>query len=179
MARSSQGLKHMIFIGVGANLPTNLFPSPLETCRAALDAINTLSAVRVMAQSRWFKSAPVPVSEQPWFINGVARLETDLSPIELLRVLHTVEADFGRVRTRRNAPRVLDLDLLAFHALKISNADVEIPHPRLHHRAFVLLPLADLAPDWIHPVTGETLADLVANLPKDQVCRPLNEVNVK
>jgi 2-amino-4-hydroxy-6-hydroxymethyldihydropteridine diphosphokinase len=96
----------------------------------------------------------------------------------LLDVLHTIEAHFGRVRTVANAPRVLDLDLLAFGDL-VTGADEEgweelhLPHPRLENRAFVLLPLADVAPDWVHPQTGQTVAEMVAQLPSDQVCRSL------
>ena len=163
----------MILIGIGANLPSNRFGGPRDTCAAALAALNALTGVRVVAKSRWFESAPVPASDQPWFINGVARVETELSPAKLLDALHAIEADFGRVRAERNAPRVLDLDLLAYDKVLISDGEVEIPHPRLHERAFVLLPLGDVAPDWVHPAMGQKLRDLAAKLPKDQVCRPL------
>lgn len=163
----------MILIGIGANLPSDTHTMPLDTCKAALAALDAIKGVRVAQVSRWFESAPVPVSDQPWFVNGVARVETDLSPADLLRVLHDVEAEFGRVRGERNAPRVLDLDLLAYDDVLVSGADIEIPHARLHKRAFVVLPLGDIAPDWVHPALGQKLKDLAAKLPQDQICRPI------
>lgn len=165
-----------ILIGVGANLSSDRFGTPLEACEAALKALNTANGVRVAARSRWFKSAPVPMSDQPWFINGVARVETELSPLALLDTLHAIEASFGRVRTVPNAPRVLDLDLLAYGEVVLGEADeggARIPHPRLESRAFVVLPLNDIAPDWVHPVSGRNLAKMMAELSPDQVCRPL------
>lgn len=172
----------MIFIGIGANLPSATHATPLAACVAAVAALDAAEGVRVLGVSRWFESAPVPVSDQPWFINGVAQIETDLSPAALLELLHGIEIGFGRVRGMRNAPRVLDLDLLAYDDVLISGAgsvsdsvsDMEIPHARLHQRAFVVLPLSDLAPNWVHPALGKKLKDLAAKLPKDQICRPIS-----
>lgn len=171
--------KHLIqgpiLIGIGANLASESFGSPQDACKAALTALNETPGVRVTAQSRWFESQPVPISDQPWFINGVAEVETNLSPQVLLDTLHTIEANFGRVRTVQNAPRVLDLDLLAYGNEIITaggEGGAEIPHPRLSDRAFVLLPVGDIAPFWVHPLTDRTLAEMVAELPQDQVCRP-------
>ena len=164
-----------ILIGIGANLPSERFGLPQDACKAALTALNETPGVRVTSQSRWFESQPVPISDQPWFINGVAEVETNLSPQALLDTLHTIEANFGRVRTVQNAPRVLDLDLLAYgDEIMTAGGDggAEIPHPRLSGRAFVLLPIGDIAPLWVHPHTGRTLAEMVAELPQDQVCRP-------
>jgi 2-amino-4-hydroxy-6-hydroxymethyldihydropteridine diphosphokinase len=128
----------------------------------------------VVDRSRWYETAPVPVSDQPWYVNGVARIETDLEPAELLARLHAVEADFGRVRSIRNAPRLVDLDLLAYDDRVIDgDGGLELPHPRLHERAFVLLPLADLAPGWRHPRMLRTVEELIAALPPDQVAQPL------
>jgi len=163
----------MIFIGIGANLPSTTHATPLAACVAAVAALDASAGVRVLSVSRWFESAPVPASDQPWFINGVARIETELSPAGLLELLHGIETGFGRVRGERNAPRVLDLDLLAYDDVLISGTGIEIPHARLHQRAFVVLPLSDLAPDWVHPALGKKLKDLAAKLPKDQICRPI------
>ena len=165
-----------ILIGVGANLSSDRFGTPREACEAALEALSAVGGVRVAARSRWFKSAPVPASNQPWFINGVVRVETELSPLALLDTLHAIEASFGRVRTVPNAPRVLDLDLLAYGAEVIGAAGEGgacIPHPRLESRAFVVLPLNDVAPDWVHPVSRRSMTQMLAELPQDQVCRPL------
>lgn len=165
-----------ILIGVGANLSSERFGAPFAACEAALKALNTANGVRVVARSRWFKSAPVPISDQPWFINGVARVETQLAPLALLDTLHAIEATFGRVRTVPNAPRVLDLDLLAYGDAVIGEmgeGGACIPHPRLESRAFVVLPLNDVAPDWVHPVSHRSVPQMMAKLPEDQVCQPL------
>ena len=115
----------------------------------------------------------MPVSDQPWFVNGVIAVETLLSPEELLGLLNEVEAEFGRTRKIRNEARILDLDLIAYDDRIMTGPEGPIlPHPRAHERAFVLLPLADIDPDWRHPVTGAAVADLIASLPNDQRAEP-------
>ncbi|MCB2101133.1 MAG: 2-amino-4-hydroxy-6-hydroxymethyldihydropteridine diphosphokinase [Rhodobacterales bacterium] len=156
-----------ILVAVGANLPHPRHGPPLATCRAALAALEG-AGVALVARSRWYRTAPVPVSDQPWYVNGVAAVETALDPRALLALLHAVEADFGRVRAERNAPRILDLDLLAHGDTVLPGPDLILPHPRLHERAFVLLPLADVAPRWRHPVLGRTVAEMIAALPEGQ-----------
>ena len=162
-----------ILIGIGANLPSDRFGPPIKACEAAIEALSTLEGVSIVARSSWYESEPVPKSDQPWYINGVAVVETDLEALDLLAKLHEIEAEFGRVRTVPNAPRVLDLDLLAYGAEILDAAHAHVPHARMEGRAFVLMPLADVAPDWVHPKTGRALKDLMAELPADQVCRPL------
>lgn len=164
----------MILVGIGANLPSGQYGSPLAACRAAVTTLPE-AGIRVVAWSRWYESAPVPESDQPWYVNGVVQVETDLSPSGLLDRLHGIESAFGRVRGSRNAPRVLDLDLLAYGDVVTEGAGngLILPHPRLHERAFVLLPLAELAPDWRHPALGNSVGQLIAALPPGQVARPL------
>ena len=112
----------------------------------------------------------MPVSDQPWYINGVANVTTELSPSLLLRLLHEVEDKFGRVRRVRNEARVIDLDLLAYNDSVSAASDVPVlPHPRLQERAFVVLPLLEIAPEWQHPVTGVTGRDLLTGLRPGQV----------
>lgn len=164
----------MILIGIGANLPSARYGTPVQTVEAALAALDTHNDARVLRRSRWFESAPVPMSDQPWYVNGACIVETNLDAKGLLQVLHDIEADFGRVRAEKNAARVLDLDLLAYDNLVSGDAEgFNVPHPRLHERAFVLLPLRDLAPGWTHPGTGTSLDVLIAALPGDQVARPM------
>lgn len=163
----------MIFIGIGANLPSS-FGTTRETCERAVAALAT-AGLRIVARSRWYETAPMPTSDQPWYVNGVVAVETDVNPTELLQILHEIEARFGRVRRIRNEARVLDLDLLAYDDRVASDPTAApiLPHPRLRERAFVLLPLAELAPDWRHPETGERIDALIARLDPSQQTRIL------
>ena len=166
--------RHSIFIGIGGNLPHPAYGSPQRTLEAALDELRRRS-VRVLRVSPWYRTAPVPASYQPWFANAVAEVATDLPADSLLAVLHAVERDFGRVRTVPDAPRLIDLDLLDYKG-EISaggQGKATLPHPRMRDRAFVLRPLADLAPYWRHPTTGTPIKALLTALPADQVIDPL------
>jgi 2-amino-4-hydroxy-6-hydroxymethyldihydropteridine diphosphokinase len=130
--------------------------------------------IQVVARSRWYESAPVPISDQPWFVNGVVAIETGLTPERLLAELHDIERSFGRVRREVNAARVIDLDLISYgDMVRAGSAGPVLPHPRLKDRAFVLLPLADIAPGWRHPATHERLADMIKALPSGQTIRPI------
>src|SRR5439155_4073407 len=110
----------------------------------ALGAIEA-QGVRISARSGWYWSEPVPRSDQPWFVNAVASLATPLPAPDLLAVLQAIETRFGRVRGARNAARVLDLDLLDYEGKVADTATLVLPHPRLHERPFVLVPLAEIA----------------------------------
>ena len=162
-----------ILVGIGANLESARFGAPRDTVEAALAALPP-AGIAVLARSRWFESAPVPLSDQPWYVNGVASVASALPPRELLDRLHAIEAEFGRVRLVRNEARILDLDLLAYGTVVAAEAGgLVLPHPRLAERAFVLLPLADIAPDWRHPATGLDLPAMLAKLPPGQTVRPV------
>ena len=159
-----------LLIGLGANLTPDGYASPREGCIAAVSALAD-EGVHLSALSHWYESAPVPISDQPWYLNAAAEATTELDAASTLAALHHIERRFGRVRTERNAARVLDLDLLDFAGM-VSNAhDLALPHPRLHERAFVLLPLGELCPDWVHPVSGIAIQDLIAMIPADQQIR--------
>lgn len=160
-----------ILIALGANLPSPRFGAPRATLEAALAAI-AAKGVRIIRRSSWWESEPVPASDQPWYVNGVAAVATTLEPVALLRLLHGVEAEFGRIRGARNEARLLDLDLLAYGDRRREGPEPPLlPHPRLADRAFVLLPLAEVAPDWCHPVSRETVRQLIARLPAGQKIR--------
>ena len=164
----------MILIALGANLDHPRYGPPRETLDAALEALQQ-SGVAILGRSRWFRSAPTPPSDQPWFVNAVASAETSLSPADLLAKLHEIEAGFGRVRHRANEARVLDLDLLAYHDRESAPGESPIlPHPRLAERAFVVLPLAEVAPDWRHPVSGLSAAEMANRLDPAETAEPLD-----
>jgi 2-amino-4-hydroxy-6-hydroxymethyldihydropteridine diphosphokinase len=162
-----------VFIGIGGNLAGETFGEPVELLGAAVAEMPAFG-ITVVRRSRWYLSAPVPRSDQPLYTNAVLEVETALAPAPLLRTLHAIETRFGRVRSARDAARVLDLDLLAFGDVVIAEpAGLRLPHPRLHERAFVLKPLAELAPDWRHPLSGRPIAALIAALPADQWAEPV------
>ncbi|MBM3513283.1 MAG: 2-amino-4-hydroxy-6-hydroxymethyldihydropteridine diphosphokinase [Alphaproteobacteria bacterium] len=162
----------MILIGIGGNLPSAM-GAPLETCKAALTALQS-EGIRLEALSPWYASAPQPPSDQPEFVNGVARISSPLPPAQLLDALHRVEAAFGRVRGAPHHARTLDLDLLDYDGRQETGL-VVLPHPRMTERAFVLAPLADVAPHWRHPVSGRTAAELLAEIKQDQGIRLISE----
>jgi 2-amino-4-hydroxy-6-hydroxymethyldihydropteridine diphosphokinase len=162
---------NLILIGLGANLPSRFGP-PEQTLDAALRELQR-RGVAVSRRSRWWRSRPVPDSDQPWFVNGVAALATSLEPEALLALLHRVEQEFGRVRSVPNAARLLDLDLLAYGRLQQAGGSPLLPHPRMAERAFVLLPLSDIAPQWRDPASGRRLAELIAALPAGQTAELL------
>jgi 2-amino-4-hydroxy-6-hydroxymethyldihydropteridine diphosphokinase len=163
----------MILIGLGANLPSSVGP-PIDTLEAALRTLGD-AGVNIAARSRWYRTAPVPASDQPWFVNGVARIETSLEPIELLALLKRIERQFGRRRGIRNAARTLDLDILDYEGKVDKGPELTLPHPRMQERAFVLLPLAEVAPDWRHPKSRQGVATLIAALPAGQKAEPIPE----
>ena len=160
----------MILIGLGANLPTKKFGPPRAALGAALHAIEQ-KGIQIKQRAPWYKTAPVPISDQPWYVNGVAELTTDRSPSEVITILLELENSFGRVRTARYASRILDLDLLAYKDKVIigtTTKDLTVPHPRMQGRSFVVLPLRNIAPVWCDPVSGLTINEIANKLPKDQ-----------
>ncbi len=162
-----------IYLGLGANLP-GPWGSPVETLTRALDRLAE-GGVTIQAHSRFWRSRPEPPSDQPWYINAVARVATDLEPAALLAVLHRIEGAGGRQRRVVNAARTLDLDLLAYGRLMSPNgADLSLPHPRIPERAFVLLPWREIDVGWVHPRTGLSLDVMIAALPADQHAIPLD-----
>lgn len=163
-----------IFIGAGANLPHPSYASPRETLQAALLELGR-RRTRVLRYSRWYRTAPVPASDQPWYVNVVVEADSGLSADDLLTTLHEIEELFGRVRSVQDAPRLIDLDLLDFRGeiAAPGSGRATLPHPRMAGRAFVLRPLTDLAPAWRHPVSGVAIQDLLDALPADQIAQPV------
>ena len=154
-----------VFVALGANLSSDSGRPPLATCQWAVGAISRRVGP-IVARSAWYLTAPVPASDQPWFTNGVVRMESTETPEVILETLHEIESEAGRTRRDRWEARVLDLDLLAVGDAVRDGPDGPIlPHPRLAERAFVLRPLAEVAADWRHPITGQTPAEMADALP--------------
>jgi 2-amino-4-hydroxy-6-hydroxymethyldihydropteridine diphosphokinase len=123
--------------------------------------------VKIGERSRTYETEPWGIADQPHFLNMVVSGETDLEPLALLRFLKGIERAMGRTRGIRYGPRVIDLDILFYEDRVINNEDLVVPHPRLAERRFVLVPLADIAPSWIHPALGGTIRELLSRLPDD------------
>lgn len=163
-------------IGVGANLPGPGGESALETCRHAVSMMDLFPRMRLGALSRWFVSAPLPPSGQPPYVNAVASLLVDpgmtVDPAILLARLMALETACGRERSIPDAARTLDLDIIGIGDMLRDAPDPILPHPRAHLRAFVLAPLADVAPGWVHPILRRSAAALLAEVGGQDI-RPL------
>jgi 2-amino-4-hydroxy-6-hydroxymethyldihydropteridine diphosphokinase len=163
----------MILVGIGGNLAGRDGLSALETCRRAAPRLDNLPGLRLRALSRWYLTEPIPPSGQPPYVNAVAALgveppNAEPDPAALLAMLQAIEADAGRTRGERNAARTLDLDIIAMGEggrMVRTMPDPILPHPRAHLRAFVLVPLLDVAPSWVHPVLGRGPGELLRDLP--------------
>lgn len=153
----------MIYIGIGSNLNGKNNETPLQNCKKAL--VELKKEVNICKISSWYKSEPIPVSNQPWFINGVIEISTNKSSLDLLEFILSIEKVFGRVREKKNEARILDLDIIDYKKkiLYIKNKLI-IPHPRMHERSFVLQPLSELNPKWMHPIKKKGIKELIRNL---------------
>ncbi|MFH1243515.1 MAG: 2-amino-4-hydroxy-6-hydroxymethyldihydropteridine diphosphokinase [Pseudomonadota bacterium] len=147
------------FIGIGSNLGDKL-----ANCIKAIELIRGVTGCSLIAGSDFYRTEPVGVERQNWYVNAVISLSAGMSAQDLLSSLMGIEERMGRVRTRKWAPRTIDLDILLFGQDIMNDEDLEIPHPFMHLRRFVLVPMVQLAPDLIHPVLGKTMSELLENL---------------
>ena len=175
--------QHYCLITLGANLPSAT-GTALETLEKALELF-LLESLQIRRISKWFATPAFPAGSGPDFVNGAVTVQTSLTPDEVLAALHRIEAAMGRTRENRWEPRLCDLDLIAYDdiilpdletfkrwkALDLSSQktmtpdQLVLPHPRIQDRSFVLVPLNDIAPDWVHPVTGITVSEMLGTIP--------------
>ncbi len=153
-------MKHQAFIALGSNLE-----NPIAQVESAFVALKSLPNTQLIKRSSLYQTAPVDCTDDsqhpvPDFINAVAEIKTELSPQALLELLHAIEHNAGRERPYINAPRVLDCDLLLYEDVEINSSKITLPHPRMHMRGFVLLPLFEIAPDLSMPIHGK-IAQLI------------------
>jgi len=159
----------MILVAIGANLPKTAGETPLETCIEAASRLREIPGLDFIALSPWYRTSPIPRADQPDYCNGMIRLQGEIEPLALLTTLQEIEQAFGRVQGERNAARTLDLDIIDLNGIIRAVPDPILPHPRAHHRAFVLRPLLDVAPAWRHPVLRQSVATLLAELPPQEI----------
>ena len=154
---------HIVYIGIGSNLGDKV-----EQCEKGISEILKVDRTRLLAKSSLFKTQPVGYTSQDWFVNGVIKIETDLEPLDLLRSLKAIESRLGRGETFRWGPRAIDLDILFFDEHKIETEELQIPHPLVQERQFVLTPLGEIDRNFVHPVLKKTVQELLEDLKEDQ-----------
>ena len=159
-----------VLVALGSNLNGG-FGSSKALLAAALEGFPS-AGLEVLNRSSWWRSASWPDPSAPDYLNGVAIVKTTLSPSQVMQALKGLETWFGRAPDARNAPRTLDLDLIAHGRLVLAGDDLIVPHPRAAERLFVIGPLAEIAPDWVHPVSGETALALAAKATVGLDARP-------
>jgi 2-amino-4-hydroxy-6-hydroxymethyldihydropteridine diphosphokinase len=152
-----------VIIGFGSNQGESM-----HICRKAIETLGIRPKIEVVRVSSFYRTKPVGPIEQQWFINGVVECLTELEPEELLKMLMGIEADFGRIRSSKWGPRTLDLDILFYGDRLISLPHLEVPHPRIQERLFVLMPLAEIAPSLVHPGCGSSVQDLLTHFLRSQ-----------
>lgn len=162
-------------IALGSNLSSEIGDSE-KIVNTAIAQLATLSEIEVVRVSRWYRTKAITLpnsAPQPDYINGCAVLKTSFNPLQLLQTLFNTEQMFGRERRERWGARTLDLDLLLYGDRLIDTPKLVLPHPRMGDRAFVLLPLAEIAADWIHPITGLAIGELAKNPPDLGLSHPI------
>lgn len=158
-----------VYIGLGSNIGNKS-----ENVRQALKLISQIDSTKVKKVSSFYKTEPVGYEDQDWFINAVAEIETDLSPETLLETLKNIEKLIGRKDRIRWGPREIDIDILFYDLITVNIPHLIIPHPLLHERAFVLVPLAEIAGDFVHPIMNKTISELLKELKSQKAVNALD-----
>lgn len=164
-------MKKTAYIGIGSNQGL-----ARENCEQAVKELDLLEKVWVKSNSSFYETAPLGIKNQDWFINAVVEIKTTLLPLALLDELLGIEEKMGRVRRIKWGPRIIDLDLLFYEDLVITETNLEVPHPELHKRKFVLEPLKEITPNLFHPILKKTVEELAKENDPTQVVNKLNPV---
>ena len=167
---SRREYKNTAIIAIGSNIGDKL-----ENSRQGIAALESSGKLEIVCQSSFYLTEPVGYTDQPWFINSVLMAHTNLAPLQLMQFLKKMERQCGRVDSDiRNGPRVLDFDIIFYNDWVIESNELIIPHPRMHERGFVLKPLDEIAPDWIHPVFQKTVNRLLHEIgDQHEECIPM------
>jgi len=158
---------NLVYISLGSNVGDRS-----ANLRGTTERLGEVGLVK--AKSGFYETEPVELRDQPWFLNSVVALVTNLTPVELLKKVLAIEHEMGRIRTRDKGPRSIDIDILLFGDQLIEERGLKIPHPAMHQRRFVLEPLAEIAPEVVHPQLRKTARELLAALPAGQAVRRLD-----
>lgn len=146
----------LAYLSLGSNLG-----DPVLNIDDAIQRLSSVEGIVVLRRSSMYRTEPQGFADQPWFVNNVVEIDTSLSPRELLSRLLELEHGFGRERTVKNGPRTLDIDIVSMGNLVVNEPDLQIPHPRMRERRFVLQPLAELSREFRHPVTNQSVTELL------------------
>jgi 2-amino-4-hydroxy-6-hydroxymethyldihydropteridine diphosphokinase len=156
-------MRHTVYIGIGSNLGDKA-----KRCEEAIVEILKVDGHQLLAKSSLYRTRPIGYADQDWFVNGVIKIESKLPPLALLQTLKRIESQMGRRETFPGGPRAIDLDILFYGDMEIHGQGLEIPHPRLHERQFVLIPLAEIDSGLIHPVLRKAVRELLDGIEVDQ-----------
>jgi 2-amino-4-hydroxy-6-hydroxymethyldihydropteridine diphosphokinase len=157
-----------IIVAIGGNLYSKNGLHPVEICQEAINSLKSMSII-IEKQSSWYRSDPIPKSDQPKFFNSVLVASTTLNELDVLNSLHVIEKKFGRIRKNINEARIIDLDLIDYSSKICDSKEIILPHPRAHLRKFVMQPLYEIEKNWIHPILKTSVTEILNQLDKQEL----------